>query len=76
MNLNLEGLTFILSLENYTRIYKLISVPQVTRLLLRDAVISSKTDPHNDSKKEKRSYGKIKNNKNVKNLAIYSNSLS
>ena len=40
-------------------------------------MISSKTDPHNSSKKEKRSYGEVKNNKNqVKNIAIYSNSLS
>ena len=45
-----------------TRIYSLISVPQITRLLLGDAIISSKTDPHNGSKKEKRSYGEVKNN--------------
>ena len=36
------------------RIYNVISVPQITRLLLGDAIISSKTDPHNGSKKEKR----------------------
>ena len=48
-----------------TRIYNLISVPQITRLLLGDAIISSKTDPHNGSKKEKRSYGKIENNKTM-----------
>ena len=47
------------------RIYNLISVLQITRLLLGDAVISSKTDPHNGSKKEKRSYGKIENNKTM-----------
>ena len=59
------------------RIYNLIFVPQITRFLLRDVMISSKTDPHNSSKKEKRSYGEVKNNKNqVKNIAIYSNSLS
>ena len=45
-----------------TRIYNLISVPQITRLLLGDAITSSKTDPHNSSKKEKRSYGEVKNN--------------
>ena len=42
------------------RIYNLISVPQITRHLLGDAIISSKRDPHNDGKKEKRSYRKIK----------------
>ena len=42
-----------------TRTYNLICVPQITRLLLGDAIISSKTDPHNGSKKEKRSYCKI-----------------
>ena len=44
-----------------TQIYNLISVPQITRLLLGDEMISSKTDPHNGSKKEKRIYGKIEN---------------
>ena len=44
-----------------TRIYKLISVSQITRFLLGGAIISSETDPHNGRKKEKRSYGKIKN---------------
>ena len=44
-----------------SRIYNLISVPQITRLLSGDAIVSSKTDLHNGSKKEKRSYGKIKN---------------
>ena len=43
-----------------TRIYNLISVPQITRLLSWDAIISSKTDPQNGSKKEKKSYGKLK----------------
>ena len=52
-----------------------MSVPQITWLLLGDAMISSKTDLHNGSKKEKRSYGKVKNNKTVKNPDIYSNSL-
>ena len=38
-------------------------------------IILSKTDLHNGSKKDKRKYGKIKNNKNIKNLVIYWNSL-
>ena len=42
-----------------------ISVPQITRLLLGDAIISSKKDLHNGSKKEKRSNGKTKNNKTL-----------
>ena len=48
-----------------TCIYNLISVPQFTRFLLGDAIISSKTDPHNGSKKEKRNYGKVENNKTM-----------
>ena len=48
-----------------TRIYNLISVSQITRFLLGGAIISSETDPHNGRKKEKRSYGKIKNNKTI-----------
>ena len=47
---------------NNTRIYNLISITQITRFLLGEAIISSKTDPHNGSKKEKRNYGKVKNN--------------
>ena len=43
-----------------TRIYNLISVPQITQLLLGDAIISSKTDLRSGNKKEKRSYGKVK----------------
>ena len=46
-----------------TRIYNLVSVPQITRLLLEDATISSKTEPPNGSKNEKRSYGEARNNK-------------
>ena len=48
-----------------TRIYNLISVPQFTRFLLGDAIIPSKTDPHNGSKKEKRNYSKVENNKTM-----------
>ena len=44
-----------------TRVYNLISVPQITWLLLRDATVSSKTDPRSGSGKKKRSYGKVKN---------------
>ena len=50
---------------NNTRIYNLISITQITRFLLGEAIISSKTDPHNGSKKEKRNYGKVKNNKTL-----------
>ena len=48
-----------------SQVYNLVSVPQITRFLLRDAIISSKTDPHNGSEKEKRSYGKVENNKTM-----------
>ena len=48
-----------------TRIYNLISVPRITLFLLGEAIISSKTDTHNGSKKEKRSYSKVKNNKTM-----------
>ena len=48
-----------------TRIYNLISVPQITRLLLGDAIISSKADRRNRIKKDKRSYGKVRNNETV-----------
>ena len=48
-----------------------ISVPQITRLLLGDAIISSKTDPHNGSKKEKRSYGKTKNDKTMLKILLF-----
>ena len=48
-----------------TRIYYLISVPQITRLLLEEVIILSKTDPHNGGKIEKRKYGKIKSNKTI-----------
>ena len=45
------------------RVYDLISVLQITRLLLGDATISSKTNPRNSNKKEKRTYGKVRNSK-------------
>ena len=50
------------SQQKNTRIYNLISVPQITRLLLGDAIISSKTVLRSGSKKEKRSYSKVRNN--------------
>ena len=34
---------------NNTRIYKLSSVPQITRFLLTDAIISSKTNQWSDT---------------------------
>ena len=59
-----------------TRFYNLISAPQITRLLLEDAIISSKTEPPNGSKNENRNYGEVRNNKAMLNLVINSNSLS
>ena len=47
------------------QIYNLISILQITQVLLGDAIISSRTDPHNGSKKEKAKYGKTKNNKTM-----------
>ena len=46
-----------------TRVYNLISVPQIAQLLLEDAIILSKTEPANGSKNENRSYGEVRNNK-------------
>ena len=47
------------------QIYNLISILQITQVLLGDAIISSRTDPHNGSKKEKTKYGKTKYNKTM-----------
>ena len=61
-----------------TRVYNLISFPQITLVfLLRDEIISSKTDARGGSKKEKWSYGNVRNNKTMSiiYLIIYSNSL-
>ena len=55
------------------QIYNLISVPQITRLLSGDPMISNKIDPHNGSKKERRSYGKIKNENMLKILTFIPN---
>ena len=51
-----------------TRIYNLVSVPQIARFLLEDAINSSKTDTQNGSKNKKRSYGKVKNNKTISKI--------
>ena len=51
---------YLIGKQQNTRVYDLISVPQITRLLLGDAIISSKTDPHNSSKKEMRAVVKVK----------------
>ena len=40
-----------------------MSLPQITRLLLENAVILSETEPRNGNKKEYRSYGEVRNNK-------------
>ena len=37
----------------------------ITQLLLGDTIISSKTGPSNNSKKEKKSCGKVRNNKTM-----------
>ena len=58
-----------------SRIYNLVSVPQITRILFEDAIIwgnnliSSKT--HNGSKKEKRNYGKVKNSKTMLKILLF-----
>ena len=49
--------------EKNARVYSPNSVPQIIRLLLKDVIILSKTDPRIGSKKEKRSYDKVTNNK-------------
>ena len=54
-----------------TRIYNLISVPQITQLLLGDAIISSRTDLRSSSKKEKRGYGKVRNNTTVSRILSF-----
>ena len=49
----------------FSPIYDIISVPQITWFLLEDAIISSKTDPRRSSRTEKRTYGKVRNNKTM-----------
>ena len=53
------------SLKFNTRVCNLISVPQITRLLLGDVKVSCKTDPCNSSKKEKRGYVKVRSNETI-----------
>ena len=45
------------TVKGNARVYNVISVPQIVRPFLRDAIISSKTDLRCGRKKEKRSYG-------------------
>ena len=56
--------------EKKARVYSPNSVPQIIRLLLKDVIILSKTDPRIGSKKEKRSYGKV-NSLSLKNKVIF-----
>ena len=51
-----------MDLKFNTRVYNFVSVPQITRPLLEDVTISSKTEPPNGSKNENRSYGEARNN--------------
>ena len=47
-------------------------VPQVTRLLLGDAIISSKTYTRSgNKKKKKKSYGKVRNNKKLSTILLF-----
>ena len=55
-------------IELNTRVCILISVTLITRLLLADAIISSKTDLRSGGKKEKRSYGKVRNKKTMSTI--------
>ena len=53
-------------IRSNTRVYNLISVPEITRFLLGEAIISSITDSRSSgSKKGKRSHGKVRNNKRM-----------
>ena len=58
-----ENGKYLASIIDNTQVYNLISTNY--KLLLRDATILSKTAPRNGSKKEKRSYGKVRNNKTM-----------
>ena len=51
-------------MEN-TRVYNVIFVPQITWLLIGDKIISSKIELRSGNQKEKRSYGKVRNNKTL-----------
>ena len=56
--------------EKNARVYSPNSVPQIIRLLLKDVIILSRTDPRIGSKKKKRSYGKV-NSLSLKNKVIF-----
>ena len=62
---------FITGFLTNTRVYNLISVPHITRLLLGDAIISSETDLRTGSKKEKRSYGNVRKNKAMSRILSF-----
>ena len=53
------------------QIYNLISVPEITRFLLEDAIISSKTNPCSGSTKQKRSNGFVRNNKTMPGISLF-----
>ena len=53
------------------QIYNLISVPEITRFLLEDAIISSKTNPCSGSTKQKRSNGFVRNNKTMPGIFLF-----
>ena len=59
-----------------TRDHNSISFPEIKRLLLEDATISSKTDSRNGSKKEKRSDVNIRNNKTMLKILLFISILS
>ena len=57
MNINLyKFICYVYAIDN-TKIYSLILVLQITRFLLEDAIILSKTNLCSSSTKEKRSNG-------------------
>ena len=68
--LNFKDLRHKLNPGN-TRIHNIISVQRITQILLGDALISSKTDPHNGTKKEKRSYSTVKNDKRMLKTLLF-----
>ena len=62
---------FVTGFLTNTRVYNLISVPQIPRLSLGDAIISSETDLRTGSKKEKRSYGNVRKNKAMSRILSF-----
>ena len=51
--------------SNKTRVYNVISVPEIIQHLSGHAIISSNRDLVNGSKKEKRSFSKVSNSKTM-----------